>query len=347
MRTISTSWSWGLDIRLTRPCFSSPRAACCGARTGRRTRTRASPRCGGSPTTPGSAEAGPDALRQVLRVPVAVLDVGDRGGVRDLLAAPTDLLSPHTLDEGPPCRYGPGRGEHGHDDPEHDERRDAAAPAGAAAVGVVAAATPAASGEAAAATPAASGGAPGQRMGGHGHDQAEEQDEQDDEQARDDEWACDGLLPGTWLRRAYLQPGRWYGRAPVMTDLPADWFNRPLAEVDPEVAEVLERRARAPAAHARDDRVGELRSPGRARLPGLGAHQQVRGGLSRQALLRRLRVGRHRGEARDRPRQVALRRRLRQRAAALRRVRPTPRPTSRCSSPATRSSASTSPTAAT
>src|SRR5882757_6660463 len=39
--------------------------------------------------------------------------------------------------------------------------------------------------------------------------------------------------------RGYLRHGRWYGRAPVMTDLPADWFNRPLAEVDPEVAEVL------------------------------------------------------------------------------------------------------------
>ena len=45
-----------------------------------------------------------------------------------------------------------------------------------------------------------------------------------------------------------------------MTDLPADFFNRPLADVDPEIAEVLAARARSPAAHARDDRVGELRA---------------------------------------------------------------------------------------
>ena len=40
-------------------------------------------------------------------------------------------------------------------------------------------------------------------------------------------------------------------------------------------------RARAPAAHARDDRLGELRARGGARVPGLGAHQQVRRGVSR------------------------------------------------------------------
>ena len=32
--------------------------------------------------------------------------------------------------------------------------------------------------------------------------------------------------------------GRWYRRA--MTDLPPDFFNRPLAEVDPDIAQVLE-----------------------------------------------------------------------------------------------------------
>src|SRR6478752_6773767 len=40
--------------------------------------------------------------------------------------------------------------------------------------------------------------------------------------------------------RGYLRHGRWYGRAPVMTDLPADWFNRPIAEVDPEVADAMD-----------------------------------------------------------------------------------------------------------
>ena len=52
-------------------------------------------------------------------------------------------------------------------------------------------------------------------------------------------------------------------------------------------------------------------------------HQQVRRGLSGQALLRRLRVRRRGREARHRPRQAALRRRARQRPAPLRRRRPT------------------------
>ena len=53
-------------------------------------------------------------------------------------------------------------------------------------------------------------------------------------------------------------------------------------------------------------------------MPGLGADQQVRRGLPRTPLLRRLRVGRRLRAARDRPRQGAVRRRARQRAAALR-----------------------------
>ena len=67
------------------------------------------------------------------------------------------------------------------------------------------------------------------------------------------------------------------------------------------------------------DRLGELRQPCRARSRRLGAHQQVRRGLSRQALLRRLRVRRRRRAAGDRAREAAVRRRARQRAAALRR----------------------------
>ena len=79
-------------------------------------------------------------------------------------------------------------------------------------------------------------------------------------------------------------------------------------------------RARAPAAHAGDDRVGELRAAGRPRVPGLRADEQVRRGLSRQALLRRLRVRRRDRAARDRSREGAVRRRARQRAAARRRA---------------------------
>ena len=48
----------------------------------------------------------------------------------------------------------------------------------------------------------------------------------------------------------------------------------------------------------RAHRLGELREPGGAGGAGLAAHQQVRRGLSRQALLRRLRVRRRRRAAR-------------------------------------------------
>ena len=50
---------------------------------------------------------------------------------------------------------------------------------------------------------------------------------------------------------------------------------------------------------------------------GLGAHQQVRRGLPRTPLLRRLRARRRDRAAGDRPGQGAVRRRVRQRAAAL------------------------------
>ena len=79
-------------------------------------------------------------------------------------------------------------------------------------------------------------------------------------------------------------------------------------------------RARAPAAHAGDDRLRELRAPGRPRVPGQRADQQVRRGLPGQALLRRLRARRRHRAARDRPREGAVRRRARQRPAARRRA---------------------------
>ncbi len=39
-----------------------------------------------------------------------------------------------------------------------------------------------------------------------------------------------------------------------MSDLSPDYFNRPLAEVDPEVAEAINGEAAPPAADAGDDR---------------------------------------------------------------------------------------------
>ena len=79
-------------------------------------------------------------------------------------------------------------------------------------------------------------------------------------------------------------------------------------------------RAPPPAGHAGDDRVRELRAAGGPRVPGLRAHEQVRRGISGQALLRRLRERRRDRAARDRSRQGAVRRRARERAAARRRA---------------------------
>ena len=78
------------------------------------------------------------------------------------------------------------------------------------------------------------------------------------------------------------------------------------------------RRTAPPAADAGDDRQRELRPHRRHAGPGFGDDQQVRGGLSRPALLRRLRERRRHRTAGDRPDQGAVRGGLRQRAAALR-----------------------------
>ena len=66
-----------------------------------------------------------------------------------------------------------------------------------------------------------------------------------------------------------------------MSELSPDYFNRPLAEVDPEIAEALrgelERQQRTLEMIASENFV-----PARgARVPGQRAHQQVRRGLSR------------------------------------------------------------------
>ena len=63
-------------------------------------------------------------------------------------------------------------------------------------------------------------------------------------------------------------------------------------------------RGRAPPGHRpRTDPLGKFRFRSRARSHGLGAHQQIRRGLSRQALLRRLRIRGPRRATGDRPRQ--------------------------------------------
>ena len=90
-----------------------------------------------------------------------------------------------------------------------------------------------------------------------------------------------------------------------------------IAGFDPELAQGDGRRAQPPGGSYRADRLGELCQPAGARGAGLGADQQVRRRLSRQALLRRLRIRRYRRAAGDRARQAAVRRRLRQRAAAF------------------------------
>ena len=98
------------------------------------------------------------------------------------------------------------------------------------------------------------------------------------------------------------------------------FFSAPLAETDPELAAAIRSELAPPAGRHRTDRVGEHRLRRRAGSAGLGADQQIRRGLSRPPLLRRLRLCRRGGEPGDRPRQAAVRLRLRQRAAALRRA---------------------------
>ncbi|KAF1858378.1 hypothetical protein Lal_00014885 [Lupinus albus] len=73
-----------------------------------------------------------------------------------------------------------------------------------------------------------------------------------------------------------------------------------------------------PAGPHRADRIRELHVAGRDAGPGLAADQQVRRRLSGQALLRRLRIRRHRRAAGHRPREATVRRRSRERPAELR-----------------------------
>ena len=105
-----------------------------------------------------------------------------------------------------------------------------------------------------------------------------------------------------------------------MTDLPQDFFNRPLAEVDPDIAQVLDdelgRQQRTLEMIASENFVPQ------AVLEAQGSvlTNKYAEGYPGQALLRRLRARRRRRAARDRPRQGAVRRRARQRPAARRRA---------------------------
>ncbi len=104
-----------------------------------------------------------------------------------------------------------------------------------------------------------------------------------------------------------------------MSELPENFQTAPLAEVDPADRRRARRRAAPPAGHPGDDRLGELRPAGGARGGRLGADQQVRRGLSRPPLLRRLRGGRRRRAAGDRAGQGAVWRRARKRPGPRRR----------------------------
>ena len=79
-------------------------------------------------------------------------------------------------------------------------------------------------------------------------------------------------------------------------------------------------RGRAAAAESRPraDRIRELRQPRDSGSCRIGIHEQVRRGVSGTPLLRRLRVRRRRRARRHLAREVAVRRRSCQRAAALR-----------------------------
>ena len=89
-----------------------------------------------------------------------------------------------------------------------------------------------------------------------------------------------------------------------------------LAEHDPDVAALLGRELDRQREPDRADRLRELHLAGDPRGRRLGADEQVRGGLPRSPLLRRLRDRRRDRAARDRPSEGPVRRRPRERPAA-------------------------------
>ncbi len=119
--------------------------------------------------------------------------------------------------------------------------------------------------------------------------------------------------------RSVAPAWRWYGRSGYERAA-REPAKRPPRRGRPGDRRGARARAAAPAGDAGDDRLRELRPAGGAGSGRLGADQQVRRGLPGQPLLRRLRGGRRRRAAGDRPRQGAVRRRARQRPAARRRA---------------------------
>ena len=101
-----------------------------------------------------------------------------------------------------------------------------------------------------------------------------------------------------------------------MTALQPDYFDRPLAEVDPEVAEAIghevERQQRTLEMIASENFVPQAV----LECQGSVLTNKYAEGYPGQALLRRLRVHRRDRAARDRPREGAVRRRARERPAA-------------------------------
>ena len=102
---------------------------------------------------------------------------------------------------------------------------------------------------------------------------------------------------------------------PPMTDLQPDYFDRPLADVDPEVAEAMERELGRQQATlemiASENFVPQAVLEARAACSPTSTPRAIP-----EALLRRLRVRRHRRAAGDRPREGAVRSRARERPAA-------------------------------
>ena len=106
-----------------------------------------------------------------------------------------------------------------------------------------------------------------------------------------------------------------------------------LAEIDPEIAELLGKELERQRSPDRAHRVRELHVAEHVRGRRQRAHEQVRGGLSGQALLRRLRRRRRDRADRDRPREGPLRSRARRTSSRTQAPRRTWPSTSPCSQP--------------
>ena len=109
-----------------------------------------------------------------------------------------------------------------------------------------------------------------------------------------------------------------YDKPAAMTPT-SRFFTASLADTDPELAAAVAGEQAPPAGRNRTHRQREHRLRRGARSPRQRPDEQIRRGLSRPPLLRRLRTSRHRRAPRHRARQIPLRLQLRQRAAPFRR----------------------------